>query len=370
MPSPPTTPPPRSPQPERGTPSAPTRPPRRTQPSQPRTPTTPLTPTIADTIARHDYFLRRRDLLALGFRDGHIRGELARRAIFRVRQGWYSIPSAPDAAVRAVRVGGRLTGTSALESYGIPVPHRPRLQVTVAATACRLRNPLDRHRRLSRSHDVGVQWTGQGGSIRYESPWRVTVTEALAAVLRSEGRDVAVACADLALRFDMVTPADVATLFADAPRRTGRWHRLVDGRSDSHGETFVRLWLGDAGIRFEPQPRLAGVGRLDGRVSRYTYLEIDGSQHDAPTEGPVDAASSQFERDRHRDTVAAIDGKRVLRFTYRQLYTSWHMCLAAVRRAVADDARRELAERDAARYRKRRRKRVDGRNGGTATTDP
>jgi hypothetical protein len=122
--------------------------------------------------------------------------------------------------------------------------------------------------------------------------------------------------------------------FDAAPATVQPWLALVDGRADSWGESFVRLWLGDAGIPFEPQPVVPGVGRLDGRVSEHVYIEIDGAQHgeDWVGEGP-----SSFEGDHRRDTMLAEWGSRVLRWTTTQLVEDWPHCLAAVRRARSDD---------------------------------
>ncbi|MEY2848064.1 MAG: hypothetical protein RI885_729, partial [Actinomycetota bacterium] len=65
--------------------------------------------TVAQAIVDHGMFLRRRDLLALGYTDGSITSALEGRRVFRVRHGWYSVPQAPTEAIEAVRVGGRLT---------------------------------------------------------------------------------------------------------------------------------------------------------------------------------------------------------------------------------------------------------------------
>src|SRR5690554_2894244 len=118
---------------------------------------------VSRAIRRHGMFLRRRDLLGLGYLDRHIRYELGQRRIFRVRQGWYSVPDAPESAVLAVRVGGRLTGVSALETYGLRVPRRPQLHVAVPVGACRLRKPLDRYRRLTTRDPVRVHWVDRRG---------------------------------------------------------------------------------------------------------------------------------------------------------------------------------------------------------------
>ena len=287
---------------------------------------------IERVIRRHGLFLRRRDLLALGFSDGQLRWALRTRRIFRVRQGWYSLPEAPAAAVRAVRVGGRLTSLSALESYGLRVPRRGNLHVSVPSTACRLRSPTNRRERLNSSAAVTVHWSPRslGGSA-----WRVSVAEALHVVLATETRDVAVACCSAALHHKLVTPRLLDAVFAQSPDRVQHWRALVSAADESHGETFVRLWLGDAGVPCEQQPRIPGVGRLDFRLGRRLYFEVDGGQHDPEWTGD---SPSTYEHDHDRDTSAAILGDRVMRVTYRQLYSDWPRVLAAIERAIADDA--------------------------------
>lgn len=288
---------------------------------------------IARRIRDADWFMRRRDLLAVGFSDIQLRKALERRSIFRVRHGWYSVPDAPQQAIEAVRVGGRLTSTSALESYGMPVPRRPHLHIAIVRTACRLRSRVDRRQRLANADGVRLHWVDardRGGS-----RWRVSVDDALLAVLVEEPRDIAVACASAVMRHSALTADELAAVFARAPKHCRPWLELVSPLDDSHGETFSRLWLGDAGIACEQQVWVAGVGRLDFRVGKRTFIEVDGGQHDPEWIG---ATPSNWEGDHDRDTTVAIAGGTTLRFTYRQLYTDWPRVLAAISRAIADDA--------------------------------
>lgn len=310
--------------------------------------------TIAHTISDHGMFLRRRDLLALGFNDDAITSALESGSVFRVRQGWYSLPDAPQAAVEAVRVGGRLTGRSALESYGVPVPRSKLVQIAVARNACRLRSPTDRRSRLSAPDRRDVRWVETGSAKFVGSRWRVSVTDALSEVIRIESRDITVACCDLVINGGWLTAREVDALFAEASNGRASWGGLVDGRSEAHGETFVRLWLEDAGIPFQPQTTIAGVGRLDGRVSSGVCIEVDGTQH-ASADPPARAGRlSPFEDDHRRDIAIVFTDQRSLRFTYRQLYLQWDRCLAAVRHLLAEEERIAALERDSVRLRKRR----------------
>jgi very-short-patch-repair endonuclease len=298
-------------------------------------------------------FLRRAQLLERGIHDEQIRTALAARQIFRVRHGWYAVPDAHEEAVRAVRVGGRLTGISALASYGFRVPRTGTLSVAVARNACRLRDSRDRTARLS-GDDVRVEW-GDIHRSQHSSAWRVPIDDALLSVLRHHPRDVAVACVSAVANRRRWGRARVASLFARAPLFAQRWQRLVSALDESHGETFFRLWILDEGLTCEQQVHVPGAGRLDFRMSPHVFVEIDGGQHDPAWtgEGP-----STYERDHDRDAVVALDSGRTFRLTYRQLYTTWAMCLSGVVQAVADD--HELMARRARHpmprnFRKRRR---------------
>jgi hypothetical protein len=317
---------------------------------------------IARIIRARGGFLRRRDILALGYFDAHLRAELKVGHIFRVRHGWYSVPDAPAAGVRAIRVGGRLTGIAALETYGLRVPRRAAIDVVVPRGACRLRNMINRWERLTADDPVRTTWTDPPRYSTDPAQWRASVDDALLFILRTESRDVAVACCSAVARHKGWAPERMDALFARAPSRVRGWRCVVGWQDDSHGETFVRLWLGDAHVPWIPQPWIARVGRPDGEISPNRYVEVDGGQHD-PTwtgEGP-----STWEHDHDRDTTLAALGKGVLRFTYRQLYTDWRRCLAAIERARADDLeliahrrRHPLPPRST--HRKRRRSIRDG----------
>jgi very-short-patch-repair endonuclease len=277
-------------------------------------------------------FLRRRDLLGLGYLDRHIRYELGQRRIFRVRQGWYSVPDAPEAAVLAVRVGGRLTGVSALETYGLRVPRRPQLHVAVPIGACRLRKPLDRFRRLAARDPVRVHWVDRrepGGTA-----WRVSVADALLVVLTGEGREIAVACASAVMHHRLLTPEQLAAVFARAPARVVGWQCLVSDQDESHGETYARLAMRDAGIAFTQQV-WANRHRHDFLIGERTFIEIDGGQHDPEWVGE---GVSTWDADFDRDTTTVITGGTTHRFNYRQLYTDMPRVLLAIRRLEADDA--------------------------------
>lgn len=288
---------------------------------------------IAACIHSAGWFLRRRDLLRLGYSDENVRDALACHSIFRVRQGWYSLPDAPDSAIEAVRVGGRLTSTSALESYGLPVPRTPQLHIAVPETASRLRTAHDRFALLAGDVSICIHWNDV--SRRGQDSWRVSLDDALLAAICEQPKFVAIACASAVARRKGWSRARMDAVFARAPERVRAWRPLVSWLDDSHGETFLRLEFDRVGIDYEQQARVRGVGLLDFRVGVHTYVEVDGAQHDLNWIGET---PSSWEHYLDRDTSMAITSKYVLHFSYRQLYSDLPRVIAAISQRIADDA--------------------------------
>jgi very-short-patch-repair endonuclease len=277
---------------------------------------------------------RRRDLVAAGFVDRELTSAVRAGRILRVRHGWYATTDTAELLRQAVRVGGRLTGVSALRARGLFLPRPDRIHLSVPRNAARLRSRHDRRVRLNPRGGVRVHWSEPSGRSRVPSDWIASDEEALEVVLRTEGREIAVAVCDGLIRYRGWTAARVAEVVARGPRRVRGWATLVDGRADAWGESVVRLRLGDAGIRFAPQVAVPGCGAFDGRVAARVFVEVDGAQHDEEWTG---ADPSSFERDHEKDLALAAWGGRVVRVTYRQLVGDWEAVLGSIRRAVEDD---------------------------------
>ncbi|PJJ61720.1 hypothetical protein [Compostimonas suwonensis] len=291
---------------------------------------------IAHHLRDNGLFLRRRDLISAGFTSAELRSALGDHSIFRVRQGWFTVPAAPEDAIRAVRIGGRLTGLSALSSYGVWTPRSLRLDVAVPTDARALRTPNDMRKRLVDTDAAGctISWTDDSATRRPPHTWRVPIHEALLRVLHTGDLLTVVTCVDSVLnlhrrRVLRFGEDAVDRVFAAGPKRVHRWRELVDGRADSGGETEFRLRCRARGIPFRPQSSVPGVGRVDGRIGPTTFVEIDGAAtHDTP-EG--------FAEDRRRDLAMAVGGRRPLRFTYRQIHDEWRWCEAGMCAALALD---------------------------------
>jgi Transcriptional regulator, AbiEi antitoxin len=285
-------------------------------------------------VARRGHIVRRADIVRAGFTDAHIRAALARGYLDRVRHGWYASRDVPEVVLRAVRVGGRMTGLAALRLHDLFLPKPAFVDLVVPRNAAGLRRPGNMKSRLRISDGIRVSWIDGARSNRPAADWRASDDDALLHVLTLESREVAVACCDAAIRYLGFDEDRIDRVFARAPTRVQRWRADVDGRADAWGETIVRLRAKDAGLPFIPQPHVPGVGRLDGQIAPRTFVEIDGRQHDEEWTGNT---PSSFERDHERDVELASQGKRAIHLTYRQILNSWDRCLDALIRARQDD---------------------------------
>ena len=138
-----------------------------------------------------------------------------------------------------------------------------------------------------------------------------------------------VAVADAALRRGIVSPTEL-----EAERPVAGWaqyERLVraaDRRSQSIGESFARVALIAAGLRVEPQVKLAGVGYVDMIVEGVVVVEVDGFAYHS--------GRREYREDRRRDRVITVrHGLAELRFSHEDAVYETERLVADVRAAVA-----------------------------------
>src|ERR1700710_714864 len=117
--------------------------------------------------------------------------------VVRVRNGWYSTMDETSPELRAVRVGGRLTGISAIAAKGGWVLDKHPLHVAVNDNASRLRTQHNRHQRLKVKATGGVvlHWESRDQTSR-ETAVSVGLLDALERVMLDEDFEVAVAAID------------------------------------------------------------------------------------------------------------------------------------------------------------------------------
>lgn len=238
-------------------------------------------------------------------------------AIVRVRNGWFAHLGAPHDVVRAVRVGGALTGASLARLHGLWLLDDPLLHVRVPSSSARLRAPHDRRLSLDRDeHGVCVHYRSADRGVA-----RDTLPVALAEMFACSGAIAAMIALDSALNSGELSPAGLAQL-----RRlvTAAHRRLVD-RADpgcqSGLETIARLLLYRRRVAHRTQAWITGVGYVDLLIGDRLVLELDGrSFHEG----------EDFETDHRRDFELALRGYVVIRISYRMVIDHWEQVEAGI----------------------------------------
>ncbi|KQV26171.1 endonuclease domain-containing protein [Yonghaparkia sp. Root332] len=231
------------------------------------------------------------------------------------------LPGTAAPALQAVRVGGVLTCSRALEAHDLWSVQRSGVHVRVHHTSCRLRTTRDSRERLSEHPDdrAVVHWSPSSTD---SSRLLAGPLDALDDYFSCIERDIALAALDSLIR-------RVPEQASELRRRFGvdEWEG-VDGRRDSGTETVFSVRMLRLGIAPLRQVPLPGVGRVDFLIGRRLVIEVDGrGYHDL---------ADQFERDRARDAAISSGGRRGLRFSHDQVLHRWaeveHAVLAAIER--------------------------------------
>mgnify|MGYP000156121916 CR=1 FL=1 len=269
----------------------------------------------------------RRFLNDHGFSDRRLRAALRDGLLDRPRRGWYTAWARDDPRFMAMRVGGRLTGLSAIRALGGWVRVRPRLDVAVPVNASRLRNP--RHRRTpwhrSRADPGTLNWSSERHD-RRTSSGIVPLVEALERVCRTAGHEDAIAAIDWARRSGSIDAIDLAELGLRLPRPL-RWMLAAsDVRCDSLPESLARTRLRSCGFRVESQVALEGTSPVDLLVEGHVAVEVDGGEFHV----------NAFEKDRAKDLAITRAGMHALRPSARHVFENWPTVLTAISRALLE----------------------------------
>ncbi|WP_347979230.1 DUF559 domain-containing protein [Microbacterium sp. ProA8] len=121
----------------------------------------------------------------------------------------------------------------------------------------------------------------------------------------------------------MLDSDELDELFRVLPRRYAVIRRLLDARCQSGPESLVRLMLRSAGLRFEVQVSIPGVGIVDFLVEGWLIVECDSQAHHSTWDAQ--------RRDRRRDQAAAILGYATYRPIAEDIMWSPEVVSAALR---------------------------------------
>jgi very-short-patch-repair endonuclease len=272
-----------------------------------------MNPSLSSALSSFGGIATRHQLVGSGVGAADLRAAVTTGQVVRVRRGHYGSPGAYPDALRAVRIGGRLSCLSAARTYGLWAGRSRTLHLRVPTNAGRLR--LD----FPRVPPSVVHWSD--GQL---SPfcWRDALDDTLRSSVRCADAETAIAVLDTALGLKVIDLKDLRRIFDTAPRRSKRIASQARLGSESGVESITRQRLERIGIQVEQQVRLSGVGRVDMRLDRRLLVEIDGyAYHSSP---------ESFDRDRQRDVAVQRAGLRCVRFSARQVFDDW----SEVQRAI------------------------------------
>jgi very-short-patch-repair endonuclease len=265
-------------------------------------------------------------LQELGVARSAVAAAMATGSVTQVRRGWYAVRDAPSDVVRAVRVGGSLTGSSVARLHGLWLLDDAKLHVRVAGSAARLRSPDDPAMRLADTHGVCVHYR-ERPSGPHDLPARDSLPRSLAEMFTCGELLQALIALDSALNSGQLTTAgreELRSLVRVAHRP------LVDAADagcDSGLETIARLLLYSRRVRHQTQARIPGVGRVDLLIGDRLVVELDGTGfHIDPPE---------FEEDRRRGYELVMRGYLVMRLTYRMVMHDWERVRADLLAVIA-----------------------------------
>lgn len=265
----------------------------------------------------------RRQLVEKGFSGWQLTAAVRQGSVRRVRRGWYASTTASPAAALAVRVGGRLSHTSAARDFGLWAGHDPRVHLTVTRGGSRLRRVS-----FGGIPPAVVHWTRTGRQpLTAPVTWRVELDECLRGVLRTSDEETAIACLDTAVTLFGLTVSDIQSMFAGEPKESLLRAARSRPGSDSGLESICRQRFERMGLRIEQQVKLRGVGYVDFVLNGVLVVEINGHE--------FHSTKKDLDRDHRRDSELTRRAVAHLRFTYDQVVDDWPYVERTVRACLS-----------------------------------
>lgn len=282
---------------------------------------------LVDEVARAGGAAGRAHLVAAGHPDRLLAAAVREGVLTRARRGWYSTWARDDPRIHALRVGGRLTGLSAVRFWGGWVREPGRMHVAAPVNASRLRCPRRRTVSFADSlvrTDVVLHWIRRHHD-RDTSTGVVSLLDALEVVCLMEQEEDAIAAIDWARRSGRADALELAALTRRLP--VGRRH-LVEASSGlchSLPESLARTRLRAAGFRVGEQALLPDdPSAIDLLIEGSVALEVDGDAFHR----------DRFYPDRSKDLAATRCGFHALRPAARHVFDEWPAVLEAIRAAL------------------------------------
>jgi hypothetical protein len=283
-------------------------------------------PDIAALVASLGGMAQKQQLVARGARDLDLTLAVRRGEVERARQGWYTTLPSDDPRVRAVRVGGRLTGMSAVIALGGWSLGRHPLHVSLRDNAARLRTPWNRHVALHGRHPPNLRLHWDGAAVAQRgSATVVDLRDALVRVVLDEEFETAVAAIDWALHSRLLSRTGLAEVVSALPRELRFIREWVDPLCESLPESLARTRLTMRGHSVISQAHRGDADRIDLVVDESVGMETDGEEFHR----------DRFEPDRMKDLDITIANLTALRPSARAVFQHWPKVVLAVETAIA-----------------------------------
>lgn len=273
---------------------------------------------LSADMARFGNLATRSQVRELGYSDRDIRGAIAERLLWPVRQSWIVHRGADAKAVRAVALKGRLAASSALASHGVWATDVTGLWIGTRQGATAMPPTRYGEHRL---------WVREHFPSEDDRRWRMSLGDALVQVISRESAGNAIASIDSALNQHLLTHQQLDEVFARLPRRLQRLRQRANAESQSGLESIFRIAAEDAGWRVDIQVKISRVGHVDILIDGWLVIELDGAEwHDE---------DSARDEDARRDAELILLGYRYHRFRHGQVLTQMSLCLEVVRTILA-----------------------------------
>lgn len=282
-------------------------------------------PNIHELVESLGGFARKRELVALGATDRHLTAAVKSGEVARARNGWYSTVPVSDARFRAVRVGGRLTGASALQAAGAWMRAVSQLHVSLPQNSARLRSQWNRRKALTatRKHGAVPHWD-QDAVHRRGTRTSVDLRDALLAFIQDTPFEEAVAVLDWAIRTSQIGTAELESLVSRLPARLQGILDWVDPQCDSYPESIARTRLRMQGFHVTSQVPVGWLERIDLVIEDHVAIEVDGEEFHR----------DRFHKDRLKDLQITIEGRHGIRISVPMIQRGWADVVAATASAL------------------------------------
>lgn len=270
------------------------------------------------------HFFTTRELRAGGATTASIRESIGRGELARVINGWYAGTGAPNVAVLAMRMGGRLGCVSALGLHGAWYPPDSGTHVVFPSSASGRRSAgRDQGESITRHWHDRTDRTGSAFAV-------APIDLALAEALRCQPDHYLIAILDSILHKRLMSRNRLVAIVHRGPERVHHLIDHLDARSESGTESITHYRLLMSGLATRIQVTLRAKDRLDLELDDWLAIEIDGREHHAQR--------AAFTKDRKRVVRIMREGRLVLQFSYATVIYEWDFVIETIRAVIAQYA--------------------------------